>query len=729
MHENLSEFLKKARKKEDKLLTKLQEKGILDPKLLDIVWEDRLKDKQDLLTLLVKFGLFVPLLRQVESSGTKESAGDLYLVPAILPTSLVRHPSTATPKLVGYLIFALKKQMEGMRKKGYVTVDEVKRDGFFPMGLGPAVTGEIVSECQCFHDMTLDDMQLSSTEIFAAFGQHEFLLRTCMELQMMELVIMVDSSLLITERVLDLVKTAAEKMVPNIDFALAVDLESRGVFQNGAVDKPRSSLVIISGQGGLQDKLTEGGTLEIPVGPGKKWTSVKAQKHFEKWIPDKGLREQGYDCFISYRWTTSTSGGMDTKLVDGIYKKLSPNVVGAEKRKIHVFLDRHCLEDGRRFDKDFAKALLKSTVVIPIVSYVALQKMVSLNKDSPIDNLLVEWVIVAELQDLGLLDACLPVLLGNVFETRQKGGKFTSNIFAEGIVAKLPEVVVSAVVSFVQQVFDDNGIAPSKHLHTRTVKGTVETIMKALGVPTWEVTSNPNRGANGDDSVMHTHAEWTRNLFSTVATKAMFCLEKLEAEGKSKVTQVCHDPPVTGNAHAQVVTDTSIEVTQAGQEADHRTPEAGQKAGPQTPGPQTPGKGKAQAKPFEQWDVDEVCRLVQSIDGVGFAEAANAIKKSGIDGKFFSEMLRNNDDDLTISIEKGGLGFTRLQLKVVKAKIDEGQGAESWKDNSDAHLAGGSTSAEKSANHKFTSQKPQINELQKVLSRCCLHNIIENTAF
>jgi hypothetical protein len=47
---------------------------------------------------------------------------------------------------VGYLFFALKEIMEGMRTKGYVTVDEVKRDGFFPMGLGPAVTGEIVSE-------------------------------------------------------------------------------------------------------------------------------------------------------------------------------------------------------------------------------------------------------------------------------------------------------------------------------------------------------------------------------------------------------------------------------------------------------------------------------------------------------------------------------------------------------------------------------------------------------
>ena len=100
---------------------------------------------------------------------------------------------------------------------------------------------------------------------------------------------------MITELVLDLVKTGAEKNLPNIEFALSVDLESGGVCQNGAVDKPRSSLVIISGQGGLQDKLTVVGTHEIPVGPGKTWTSVETQKHFEKWIPPKGLCEQGYD--------------------------------------------------------------------------------------------------------------------------------------------------------------------------------------------------------------------------------------------------------------------------------------------------------------------------------------------------------------------------------------------------------------------------------------------------
>jgi GTPase SAR1 family protein len=542
IHENLNEFLKKARKKEDKLLTKLQQKGILDPKLLDIVWEDRLKDKQDLLTLSVKFGFFVPLLRQVEATDTKVSAGDLYLVPAILPKRLTIHQSTATtPKLVGYLFFALKDTMEGFRKEGYVQLQEVKRDGFFPMGLGSAVMGQIVSECQLLYNLTLNDMQLSATEIFTAFGQHKFVLRTNVELQMMELCIMVDSSF-IADRVLDLVEKAIKKMVPTLEVALAVH-QGGGVCSNGLVaeTKPETPLIILSGPCGLQDKV-KNGTAEFSVGPGEKWNSVKTKKTFEKWLPPEGLLEQGYDCFFSYRWTTKEWGGMDTELVDGIYHKslFTDRLVG--ERQVQVFLDRHRLEDGRRFDKDFVKALLKSTVVVPIVSCAALQKMASLKKDSPIDNLFVEWVIVAELQEIGALEFCIPVMLGTVFETPQKDGKFISNIFTEGSIAQLPKVVVSEVVSFVQEVFDVSGIAPSKHLHTRTVKDTVETIIKNLGVKAWDVrvqTSGiPTRHNDGGKSDVHIQSEWQRNLFTAVFDKFMECLEKAEKLGKSKVTQM-----------------------------------------------------------------------------------------------------------------------------------------------------------------------------------------------
>jgi hypothetical protein len=98
------------------------------------------------------------------------------------------------------------------------------------------------------------------------------------------------------------------------------------------------------------------------------------------------------------------------------------------------------------------------------------------------------------------------------------------------------------------------------------------------------------------------------------------------------------------------------------------------------PSPEGVGRGVASgvvaeaesvaSKPFEKWDVNEVSGLFKAM---GFAEAADAIKENGIDGKYFAEMLRNSDEDLTTSIAEGGLGFKRLQLKVVKAKIEESQ--------------------------------------------------------
>jgi hypothetical protein len=84
--------------------------------------------------------------------------------------------------------------------------------------------------------------------------------------------------------------------------------------------------------------------------------------------------------------------------------------------------------------------------------------------------------------------------------------------------------------------------------------------------------------------------------------------------------------------------------------------------------------GGSKAKPFEQWSADEVFRLIKSI---GLDESAEAIKVNRINGKYFSDMFRNHDEDLTKSIADDGLGFNKLQLKVVKAKIEEIQDADS----------------------------------------------------
>jgi hypothetical protein len=72
------------------------------------------------------------------------------------------------------------------------------------------------------------------------------------------------------------------------------------------------------------------------------------------------------------------------------------------------------------------------------------------------------------------------------------------------------------------------------------------------------------------------------------------------------------------------------------------------------------------AKPFKKWDVNEVYELVKSI---GFAEAAEVIKKNSVDGKTL--ISAGFDQFLTMGIAEGGLGLTPMQKERLKTEIEQ----------------------------------------------------------
>jgi hypothetical protein len=71
-------------------------------------------------------------------------------------------------------------------------------------------------------------------------------------------------------------------------------------------------------------------------------------------------------------------------------------------------------------------------------------------------------------------------------------------------------------------------------------------------------------------------------------------------------------------------------------------------------------------KPFEKWDVNKVYELVHSI---GFAEAAEAIKKNSVDGKTL--ISAGFDQYLTMGIAEGGLGLMPMQKMRLKSEIEQ----------------------------------------------------------
>jgi hypothetical protein len=200
---------------------------------------------------------------------------------------------------------------------------------------------------------------------------------------------------------------------------------------------------------------------------------------------------------------------------------------------------------------------MKSTVVVPVVSAAALQRMLTLTANSEIDNVLLEWVLICELLEIGELEYCLPILLGEVMEEMQPDVKFIKNLFVQGVIAKLPDIVCKKVVSFVENVLADAGKTPSKPLYSRTVRGTVETIIKALGVLTWDISSSHGcEGGNvGHRTAQHAKIELKKTLFTEVVKKVMVCVEKAEPDGKSKVSTCQDSPPI-----AEIVARTPAEI-------------------------------------------------------------------------------------------------------------------------------------------------------------------------
>lgn len=71
---------------------------------------------------------------------------------------------------------------------------------------------------------------------------------------------------------------------------------------------------------------------------------------------------------------------------------------------------------GVRFDKQFTLALSRSTVVLPILSTFAMQRMIGPGGPTA-DNVLLEWMLILALTDSERLSCVVPIVLGDCFST------------------------------------------------------------------------------------------------------------------------------------------------------------------------------------------------------------------------------------------------------------------------------------------------------------------------
>lgn len=98
--------------------------------------------------------------------------------------------------------------------------------------------------------------------------------------------------------------------------------------------------------------------------------------------------------FFSYRHSEFAANA-----AEAVYRYLTLQVLGG-RDKVEVFYDRVALKGGLAFDKGFMKAMLRSMVVIPLITPDALARMKREESLLEIDHVLLEWWLALYLLDI-----------------------------------------------------------------------------------------------------------------------------------------------------------------------------------------------------------------------------------------------------------------------------------------------------------------------------------------
>lgn len=504
---------------------------------------------------MVYYGLMLPMLQD----------GSSFLVPSLLPT---QPPALTVPGVRSHFYFAFgtKRKVERWQDDNHFSVVQATTQGFCPSGLFSRFSGKVISESQRTYSYFKSKCSRHETTTF--FGKHGFTIRELKELNMIQVLVLVSNPRRLLDELSFLLQSTIDEMIPHLAFCTAVG-DDGGTNPNFDLGRGEDAhLVVLSGSNGLIERCSNNQNFDAGEGP---QSAVEIRRKFSLWLPPSGLRSSGYDVFLSYRWTgiDRQHWGFDEDLTMGIFNNLSMRaLVGPDKREVNVFLDKQRLQPARDFQSSFVDALLNSALPVIVMSSAALLKMVSLQPDSPIDNLLLEWTIIADLHASGLIKQCLTVLfgacntqagscadvLGDIFDQKmpevlaavegdRQYDKATRKLtsFSEledkNIFGVLPNIVVKSVNDKTRSMLQLRGLPVSPDIDSRSVRMVVDGLTKIMGVKANEEAAKLN-SRHANDEALRAVINHCSNMVCSI----------LEAE----------DAPVSANASTALASSSTI---------------------------------------------------------------------------------------------------------------------------------------------------------------------------
>ena len=441
MPQDWNEFMKAAR---------------ISEKLLHGLLEDWETQKAVIIALMCKFTLLVPLKDESD-----EISDGFFLVP-----SLLREPPRKFECFQNFRPDRERSVCMILLSTGKLicdnelSVDSQIKDCLFPMGIFPRLLGKIVCHCQQFPENSFGTMKIYLREITARMGNQKFRLSEHLEEKFIRLEVEGDFAISVIEVIEGLVRNCLQETMPSLTCTTVLPLMSDGdkIGTFLPLDKVRQHIVRgLKGDYCTQDH----GDL----------TPEDLRSKFSPFLPLGDVKE--YDVMISYRW-----GEFDSALVTDIYGGFLRFVIGNTNRQIHVFLDRDRLKKGENFQDSFAKALMNSLLIMPILSACALEK-VQVHDPDVEDNMLIEWMLCIECLKISTcrVSKIVPVIFGEV-DMEGALGKIDTHLH------KLSKttIVPSKSIAKVKLLMEGAGFTPSPELEGYTVYEIVDHIHKCLGV-------------------------------------------------------------------------------------------------------------------------------------------------------------------------------------------------------------------------------------------------------
>eukprot|EP01038_Epipyxis_sp_PR26KG_P012515 gene12515-16785_t len=454
---HLSEHHKTVRKSNNSDWNIMIEKGIVTLKLLKMLLSESKFNIDSIIALMNKFGLIVPILLNNNNNNNNVIIGinndsslvAEYLVPSIIPPispNEFHHNNHINEEEwihTGYFIFTTDPNLSN---KDYIHSSELKSKGFLPKGLFERLICKVVAWGQYTSPSSSSYNSIYKDILITYFGNQRFRLKSYSAFNCLEISMNGSNPLAIIYRLYDLINKLTEECMKNLHCFIAVKYNNNNIINNNF----NELMTVIPLARLIESVSMDSNYRPILLSDGKLLSQADVLQYYNPWI------------------------------------KL--------------------------------KALINSSVIIPIISKDALQRIVNHNPNE-IDNVLIEWITALECfqinncrnsQGQGYNDnnnnidnnnnnnnnnhgkvrlaRIFPIMFGDV----SQNASLISNLFSDGILDKVPDIIPIMSINKVVELMNENGLQPRSNISQRTIKTIIQELISCLGFGVWTMNESNN---------------------------------------------------------------------------------------------------------------------------------------------------------------------------------------------------------------------------------------------